>query len=168
MPGPTPLTTPHDSSIALCTFTQRCNKVPIGYNGTPQIHPPNFPFPFDDHHQNLIHPYRARPHSPPETASGSNQPCCHCSHVRTDRREGRMFDHISAPLYRQRRDNNMSKGPQLICDVTGRPSGTKLRVRMSAPLRSALYPRPRTEIFHQNQTSDINNSFFHKQSRSIS
>ena len=46
---------------------------------------PNCPFPFDDHHQYLIHPYRARPHSPPQTASGSNQPCCHCSHVRTDR-----------------------------------------------------------------------------------
>ena len=37
------------------------------------------PLPFDDHHQNLIHPYRARHHSPPRTSSGSNQPCCHCS-----------------------------------------------------------------------------------------
>ena len=26
---------------------------------------PKLPIPFDDHHQNLIHPYRARPHSPP-------------------------------------------------------------------------------------------------------
>jgi len=48
--------------------------------------PPNCPFPFDDHHQNLIHPYRARPHSPPQTASGSNQPFCHNTDVRTDRR----------------------------------------------------------------------------------
>jgi len=61
MPGPTPLTMPNDSSIALRTSTQQRNKVPIGYDGTPQIHPPNCPFPFDDHHQNLIHPYRDRP-----------------------------------------------------------------------------------------------------------
>jgi len=46
---------------------------------------PKLPLPFDDHHQNLIHPYRARPHSPPQTASGSNQPFCHNSHVRTDK-----------------------------------------------------------------------------------
>jgi len=45
MPGPTPLTTPNDSSIAMRTFTQRRNKVPIGYNETPSIHPPNCPFP---------------------------------------------------------------------------------------------------------------------------
>ena len=77
MPGPTPLATPNDSSIAVSISTQRRNKVPIGYNGTPQIHTPNCPFPFDDHHQNLIHPYRYRPHSPPQTASGSNQPFCH-------------------------------------------------------------------------------------------
>jgi len=29
------------------------------------------PLPFDDHHQYLIHPYRARPRSPPQTASWS-------------------------------------------------------------------------------------------------
>jgi len=27
---------------------------------------PKMPFPFDDHHQNLIHPFRARPHSTPQ------------------------------------------------------------------------------------------------------
>jgi len=70
MPGPTPLTTPNDSSIALWNSTQRRNKVPIGYNGTPQIQPTNCPFPFDDHHRNLIHPYRARPHSPVTTPNG--------------------------------------------------------------------------------------------------
>ena len=47
--------------------------------------PPNCPFPFDDHHQNLIHPYGALSHSPPQTASRSIHPCRHCSHVRTDR-----------------------------------------------------------------------------------
>jgi len=61
---------------------------------------PKLPVPFDDHHQNLIHPYRARPHSPPQTASGSNQPFCHCSHVRTDRWATWNVDPISAPLYR--------------------------------------------------------------------
>jgi len=33
----------------------------------------------------LIHPFRARPHSPPQTASGSIHACRHCSHVWTDR-----------------------------------------------------------------------------------
>ena len=33
-----------------------CRKGPTGYNGTPQIHPQNCSFPFDDHHPNLIHP----------------------------------------------------------------------------------------------------------------
>jgi len=33
--------------------------------------PKNCPFPFDDHHQNLIHPYRAGLHSPSQTASRS-------------------------------------------------------------------------------------------------
>jgi len=49
----------------------------------------------------LIHPYQARPHSPRQTPSGCNQPCCHSWHVRTNRWAvgGRMFNHISAPLY---------------------------------------------------------------------
>jgi len=98
MPGPTPLTMPNDSSVAVHTSTQQCNKLPIRYNGMPQIHPPNCPFPFDDHHQNLIHPYQARPHSPPQTASGSNQPCCHCSHVWTDRWATWKFTNMSALL----------------------------------------------------------------------
>ena len=109
MPGPTPLTVPNDSSIDICTFTQWRNKVPIGYNGTPQIHPPNCPFPFDGHHQNLIHPYRARPHSPPQTASGSNQLFCHNSHVQTGRWGRRTFSTKSALLHRERRANNVYK-----------------------------------------------------------
>jgi len=43
-------------------------------------------------------PYQARPHSSPQTASGSNQLFCHSSHVRTDRWDGRMFSNISALL----------------------------------------------------------------------
>jgi len=56
--------------------------------------PLNCPFLFDDHHQNLIHPYRARPHSPP------NPPCCHCSHVHTDRWDKRKLYPMIALLYR--------------------------------------------------------------------
>jgi len=33
-----PSNTPNSSSITLCTFTQLCNKVLIGYNGMPHIH----------------------------------------------------------------------------------------------------------------------------------
>jgi len=42
-------------------YTVRTEILPIFH----YIHPPNCPFPFDDHHQNLTHPYRARPHSTP-------------------------------------------------------------------------------------------------------
>ena len=40
-------------------LAQLRNRVPIGYNGTPQIHPQNCPF--DDHHPHLIHPSLDRP-----------------------------------------------------------------------------------------------------------
>jgi len=39
-----------------------------------QIYPQNCPFPFDDYNPRLIHPFLDRPNSPPQTASGSNQP----------------------------------------------------------------------------------------------
>ena len=74
---------------------------------TPRIHPPNCPFPFDDHHQNLIHRFRARPDSPPQTASRSIHVCGHNSHLRTDRRKWR--DECSVPRAlrcMQRRANN--------------------------------------------------------------
>jgi len=76
---------------------RRC---PIGYNGTPQIHPQSSscPFRFDDHHPHLIHPSLDRPLSPPQTASGSNQPFCHSSLLRTDRWDKRIFCTISARL----------------------------------------------------------------------
>ena len=66
--------------------------------GTPQIHPQNCPFSFDDHHLHLIHPSFDRSLSPPQTASGSNQPFCHSSLLRTDRWDKRIFCTISAPL----------------------------------------------------------------------
>jgi len=45
MPGTTTLATPNDSPISSCTSAQLCNKVPTGYNGMPQIHLQNCPFP---------------------------------------------------------------------------------------------------------------------------
>ena len=42
-----------------------------------QIHLKNCSFPFDDHHPHQMHPSLDRPHSPSQTASGSNQPFCH-------------------------------------------------------------------------------------------
>jgi len=54
-------------------------------------HARNSPFPFRHVDFHLTHECLGPPHSPPQTASGSNQPCCYCSHVRTDRWEGRMF-----------------------------------------------------------------------------
>jgi len=60
---------------------------------------PKLPLPFRRSPPNLIHPFRAWPHSPPKTASQSNQRCCQCSHLLTDRWQGRMFDHINTSLY---------------------------------------------------------------------
>ena len=118
--GPTPLTMPNDSSIGSRTSAQLRNKGPIGYNGTPQIH--NCPFPFDNHHSNLIHPFLNRPHSPSQTASGSNQPFCHSTlsgptdrltdtHTQTDRWARRQVSRISACacyIDRERRDKTCS------------------------------------------------------------
>jgi len=55
MPRPlySPPQSPNDSSITVRISTQ---KGPIGYNGTPQIHPQNYPFSFDDQHPHLTHP----------------------------------------------------------------------------------------------------------------
>jgi len=71
---------------------------PLVTMGRHKFPPPNCPLPFNDHHRNLIHPYRARPHSPPQTASGSNQPFCHNTHVLTDRWDGRHFSNMSTLL----------------------------------------------------------------------
>ena len=71
MPGPTPLTIPNDSSIAVRTSAQ----LPLVTMRPPKS-PPKLSLPFDDHHPHLIHPSLDRPHSPPKTASRSNQPFC--------------------------------------------------------------------------------------------
>jgi len=85
-------------------------KDPIGYNGTSEIYPQNCPFPFDDHHQILIHPFLDRPHSPPQTASKSNQPFRHSSLLRTDRQmvQANVLYHEHSAHYadRQQRANN--------------------------------------------------------------
>jgi len=44
----------------------------------------------------------------PQTASKSNQQCCHYSHVRTDRWHKRKFYPISAPLIERRANNRCS------------------------------------------------------------
>jgi len=81
-------------------LAQLCNKVPIGYNGTPQILPENCPFTFNDYHFHLIH----SPHSQYQRESGSNQPFCHSTlsrHTHTDRPTDRPTDGIgdrSTPL----------------------------------------------------------------------
>jgi len=45
MPGVTSLTTPNDSLIMARTFAQLCNRVPTGYNGTPNSPPKTAPSP---------------------------------------------------------------------------------------------------------------------------
>jgi len=108
MPGITPLTTP-DSSITAPISVQLCNKGPTGYNGTPHIHPKNWPICSDDHHPHLIHPSLDQPHSPSQMASGSNQPFCHNTFcgltdrttdrkTDTDRWSRRMFHNMSTPF----------------------------------------------------------------------
>jgi len=86
-------------------LAQLCNKGPIGYNGTPQIHPPKCPFLFDDHHPHLIHSSLDWPHSPSKTASWSNWPFCHSTLSRQtdrqtdwDRRSRWHIHNMSAPL----------------------------------------------------------------------
>jgi len=100
MPGPTPLTT-HHAKRQLDRYTHfhtTSQQSPHWLQWDAANSPPYCPFPFDDHHQNLIHPHRDRPHSSPETASRSNQPFCHNSHVRTDRWDLWQVNHISALL----------------------------------------------------------------------
>jgi len=54
-----------DLGRARCSRTTR-DKVPVGYNGTRQIHPQNCPFLFDDHHPHLIHIPRPTPLTAPK------------------------------------------------------------------------------------------------------
>ena len=86
----------HESNTFLTSF-RPFKRMRAQMPNNARYHARNSPFPFDDHHQNLIHPCQARPHSPAQTASGSNQPFCHSSHVRADRWDG-MFSNISALL----------------------------------------------------------------------
>jgi len=68
--------TTNDSSIGLRTSAQLCNRLPIGYNGTPQIHPQNCPFPFDITTPSNT-PSLDQSHSPSQMASRSIQSFCH-------------------------------------------------------------------------------------------
>jgi len=76
-------------------LAQLCNKVPFGFNGTPQIHPQNCSFTFDDHRLHLIHSSLDRPHSSTQTASRSSQPFCHSTlvgHTQSDRPTDRQTE----------------------------------------------------------------------------
>jgi len=69
-----------------------CYKVPIGYNGMPQIHPQNCQFPLGNLQPHLIHPYLDRSHSPSQMASRSNLLFFHNSPIgQTDRQTDRQM-----------------------------------------------------------------------------
>ena len=57
--------------------------------------------PFHDHLSHLIYSSLDRPHSPPQTASGSNQPFCHSTFFgHTDRPTEEMDDrHVKIPAH---------------------------------------------------------------------
>ena len=65
-------------------------KSPLVTIGCPHL-PPKLPFPFDNRYLHLIHSSVDRPHSLPQTASRSNQPCFHnSSTAEIDRRTRRQ------------------------------------------------------------------------------
>jgi len=80
---------------------QLCNKVPIGYNGTPQIHP-KIALPFDDHHPYLIHPSLDRSnsssqrHPDPISRFATIQFSDRQTDTQTDRWARQQFNKISA------------------------------------------------------------------------
>jgi len=84
-------------------FTTVKNRTKISKNAG--NHARNSPFPLRHVNFHLTHECLGPPHSSRQTASGSNQPFCHCSHVRTDRWDKQKFNHMSSPLYRERRAN---------------------------------------------------------------
>jgi len=65
------ITSPPQSNLG------RARRLPSRHTSLAPISPQNCPFPFDDHHSHLIHPSLHRSHSPPQNASGSNQPFYH-------------------------------------------------------------------------------------------
>ena len=78
---------------------------------------PNSPskllLPFDDNHLHTVHAYIDRPHSPPQTAPGSNQPFCHNTlsgqiDRPTDRPTDRRETCTKSAYATERRTNNNS------------------------------------------------------------
>jgi len=78
----------HESNAFLSVIT------PIETNACPDAekcqknarnHARNRPFPLRHVDFHLTHECLSPPHSPPQTVSGSNHPCRHCSHLLTDR-----------------------------------------------------------------------------------
>ena len=123
MPGPTPLTTSNDSSIAVCTSTQRRNKVPIGYNGTPEIHP-KLPVPLRRSPPKSNTPIPSRtPLTTPNAIQIQSAvlPLLTCADRsgRTNGTDECSIHHISAPLYRERRAKNTARTSERITYVHG-------------------------------------------------
>jgi len=84
-----------------CRSRSTTQQSPHWLQWTPQIHPQKCSFPFDDLYSHRIHPSLDRPHSLPQTASGSNQPFCHNTlsghrHTQTDRWDRRQVYSNSA------------------------------------------------------------------------
>jgi len=77
---------------------EECVATPQGIHPSPQINCQNCPFPFDDHHPYLIHPSLDRQHSPPQTASGRNQPFCHNTLSRQTDRQIHGISDRSIPI----------------------------------------------------------------------
>jgi len=90
--GPIPFTIPNGSFIALCTFTQLCNEVSIGYNEMPHIHPLNWLFPWDNRHPHTLALSLDPPDPPQQTESRSNQPFFHS---KPDRQTNRPMEELT-------------------------------------------------------------------------
>ena len=105
MPQPTTRTTPNRSSDNSRTSAQVRSKVPIGYNGVPQILSQNYPFTLTDPQTQLPALFPDLSDLPSQTASISNQQFCH--NAPEDRQTNRwltgMFNNYRLlTLYRKR------------------------------------------------------------------
>jgi len=93
---------------SVCHFSIQINGAGIPKNAA--NHARNSPFPLRHVDFHLTHECLSPPHSPRQTASTSNQPFCHNSHVRTDRWDKRFLRSISALLsYSDKSDALISK-----------------------------------------------------------
>ena len=102
-PPHSPVTTPNDSSIGSHTSAQLHNKFPIGYNGTPQIHP-ILPLPL-----RRSPPPSNTPIPRPTPLTIPNGIRIHSATFRTDRQTDRQTDrHTDRQMGYRRQVRNMS------------------------------------------------------------